>query len=147
MSCLMEVYIPKIYWNFTSGRVLTLELIDGIKISQVEELRESGSGQTFGPYEFNYIARFALEQNVPNPFNPTTTIRFTLEKAVHVTISIHDVKGRRITTLIDDVRSAGPHEVLWVGANASGASVSSGVYFYRMRAVNNSLSILSYQKM
>jgi hypothetical protein len=81
-----------------------------------------------------------LLPNVPNPFNPATSIRFTLEKAVHVTLSIHDVKGRRVTTLIDELRGAGLHETRWDGTDASGTILSSGVYFSRMRAGNASLS-------
>lgn len=75
-----------------------------------------------------------LLYNSPNPFNPTTTIRFTLEKAMNVTLSIFDAKGRRVVTLIEDVRSAGPHDIRWDGTDAAGSSVSSGVYFYRMIA-------------
>ena len=81
-----------------------------------------------------------LLPNSPNPFNPETTIRFTLEKVVRVTLSIYDVKGRRVTTLIDDLRSAGLHEARWDGTDAAGSSVSSGVYFYRMRAGKTNLS-------
>ena len=81
-----------------------------------------------------------LRGNFPNPFNPTTTIHFTLENTSHVTLSIYDARGRRVTTLIDDVRGAGPHEIRWDGTDAAGASVSSGVYFYRMKAGKTSLS-------
>ena len=81
-----------------------------------------------------------LLPNSPNPFNPTTTIRFTLEKAMNVTLSIYNAKGRRVATLIDDVRGAGPHEARWDGTDASGSSVSSGGYFYRMTAGKTSLS-------
>jgi len=84
--------------------------------------------------------QLALGQNHPNPFNPETTIRFTLEKAAHVTLSIYDAKGRWVTKLVDDVRSAGPHETRWDGTDAAGSSVSSGVYFYRMTVGNTSLS-------
>jgi len=82
----------------------------------------------------------SLEQNHPNPFNPETTIRFTLEAQTHVRLSVYDAKGRQVTTLIDDARSAGPHMARWNGTDAAGAPVSSGVYFYRMRAGNRSLS-------
>jgi hypothetical protein len=82
----------------------------------------------------------ALLPNSPNPFNPATTIRFTLETSEHVTLAIFDAKGRRVTTLVHEVRGAGPHEVQWDGTDAVGSSVASGVYFYRMRAGNVRLS-------
>ena len=75
-----------------------------------------------------------LFPNYPNPFNPVTTIHFTLEDAGHVTLSIYDSNGKRVTTLLEDVRGAGPHEARWNGTDATRASVSSGVYFYRLEA-------------
>ena len=100
---------------------------DGEFLSQVATVKTQSYGVVLLP-------------NSPNPFNPATTIHFTLEKAIHVTLSIYDAKGRRVTMLVDDVRSAGPHQVRWDGTDAAGSSVSSGVYFYRMRAGNTSLS-------
>jgi len=76
----------------------------------------------------------ALMQNSPNPFNPTTTIRFSLDSALPVSLSIYDARGRLVATLVDELRSAGVHDVRWDGTDRAGASVSSGVYFYRMTA-------------
>jgi hypothetical protein len=77
---------------------------------------------------------FALDQNVPNPFNPTTTIRFSLATPELVTLNIYDVAGRRIRTLVDTPQAAGTHTVTWNGTNDRGAAVSSGIYFYRLTA-------------
>ncbi len=78
---------------------------------------------------------FALRPNVPNPFNPTTTIFYDVPQGgTDVTISIYDVSGRLVKTLVDDRRPAGTHQVVWDGRNASGNPVSTGVYFYRMVA-------------
>jgi hypothetical protein len=82
----------------------------------------------------------SLDQNHPNPFNPETTIRFTLDAAARVTFSIYDAKGRRVSTLLDETRGAGPHQVRWNGTDATGTQVSSGVYFYQMTAGNRVLS-------
>jgi hypothetical protein len=73
-----------------------------------------------------------LAQNFPNPFNPATTIEFSLPAAGHVNVSIFDAAGRQVTTLADQPFSAGPHRLLWQGVDAGGRSVGSGVYFYRL---------------
>lgn len=79
-------------------------------------------------------ARVVLQQNYPNPFNPTTTIDFAIDSAEHVTLSIYDVSGRRVTTLVDGTLAAGAHSEVWDGRDAHGARVASGVYFYRLTA-------------
>jgi hypothetical protein len=75
----------------------------------------------------------ALYTNTPNPFNPTTSIRYSLESRQHVSIRIYDVAGRLVRTLIDDDRPAGVQRVYWHGVNDNGVSVSSGVYFIKMQ--------------
>lgn len=75
-----------------------------------------------------------LAQNRPNPFNPATTIRFVLPSSERVVVSVFDGNGRLIRTLLDGVRSHGPHEITWDGRDDAGDRVSSGVYFYRLTA-------------
>ncbi len=70
----------------------------------------------------------------PNPFNPSTTISFELSKAGHVKLEIFNVNGALITTLADEVREAGRHDILWNGRDAKGVSVATGIYFYRLDA-------------
>lgn len=70
----------------------------------------------------------------PNPFNPTTTITFSLASAAHTRIEIYDATGRLGRTLVDKVLAGGPHQVLWDGRDKSGGRVNSGVYFYRITA-------------
>jgi len=79
-------------------------------------------------------AAFSLEQNHPNPFNPTTTIRFTLPERAQVSLAVFDVRGRRIATLVDREMPAGLSRVEWDGRDRRGTQVSSGVYFYRIVA-------------
>ena len=74
-----------------------------------------------------------LLQNQPNPFNHSTTLRFELPRAEEVTLRIHEVSGRIIRTLYDQVQlSPGQHFVEWDGRNERGNRVSSGVYFYHL---------------
>jgi hypothetical protein len=77
---------------------------------------------------------FALYQNVPNPFNPATTIRFDLPKASHVKLSVYNVKGEIVSTIADRQMSEGHKEFIWTAVDNSGRAVSSGVYFYRLVA-------------
>lgn len=77
---------------------------------------------------------FALSQNVPNPFNPSTQIHFALPKDAQVNLSVYNVLGQHVTTLVDDFMRAGRQTILWDGADASGTTVASGVYFYKLRA-------------
>lgn len=74
----------------------------------------------------------ALLPNRPNPFNPRTTLRFTLPEAGPVLLDIVDLRGRRIRALVDDRLEAGLHERLWDGTDDSGAAVASGLYFSRL---------------
>ena len=82
----------------------------------------------------------ALEQNHPNPFNPTTTIEFALPSEGRAELLVFDAKGQRVRTLRSGTLSAGPHSVTWDGRDDAGSSVSSGVYFYRLRASNQTLT-------
>ena len=80
---------------------------------------------------------FALEQNYPNPFNPSTRISYTLPSAMQTQLVVFDVLGRQVKVLVNDMQHAGEHFTQWDGTNASGAAVSSGVYFCRLTAGNN----------
>jgi FlgD Ig-like domain len=79
-------------------------------------------------------ADITLEQNVPNPFNPETTIRFSLPAGERVALAVYSTNGALVRTLVDGVQPAGSHDVTWDGRDASGRPVSSGVYFYRLSA-------------
>ncbi len=76
----------------------------------------------------------ALEQNVPNPFNPVTEIRYYLPEAVDVRLEIYDISGRLVGRLADGLQPKGWQTVRWEGTDAGGRPVASGVYFYRLRA-------------
>ncbi len=75
---------------------------------------------------------FSLLQNYPNPFNPNTTIRYTLPKQTKVSLSIYNIRGELVNTILSKTIEAGYHQVIWNGDNALGKSVSTGMYFYRI---------------
>ena len=77
---------------------------------------------------------YALEQNFPNPFNPETTIRYTLREKGPVRLVIYNIMGQTVRTLVDGVQPAGRYRVFWDGKNVSGRPVASGVYLYRLSA-------------
>ncbi len=75
-----------------------------------------------------------LHDAVPNPFNPSTMLSFEMTEAATVRLSIFDISGKRVTTLVDEAAAAGRQQVLWDGKDDSGIRVSSGVYFYRIES-------------
>jgi flagellar hook assembly protein FlgD len=77
---------------------------------------------------------FLLSPNYPNPFNPVTTIEYSLSRPSNVRIDVFNGLGQRVRTLVDRVEAAGPHAITWDGTNTSGQAVSTGVYFYRFQA-------------
>ena len=82
------------------------------------------------------LPMFALEQNCPNPFNPVTTIGFTVPQGegaeANVSLAIYGVDGSLVRTLVRGRETRGRHSVVWDGRDASGRRVASGVYFYRL---------------
>jgi hypothetical protein len=74
----------------------------------------------------------ALHQNRPNPFTPSTSIAFTLMRPGHVTLSVYNIQGRRIRTLVDEIRVEGDHAVSWNGKDEFGVDVAAGVYMCRL---------------
>jgi hypothetical protein len=82
----------------------------------------------------NLPTEFALSQNVPNPFNPTTIVQYALPKDAQVNIAVYNVLGQHVKTLVNDMQRAGMQTVTWDGTDNSGSSVASGVYFYKIRA-------------
>jgi hypothetical protein len=75
-----------------------------------------------------------LAQNVPNPFNPETTIAFHLPEAGPARLTIYDIGGKLVRTLVDEPRAAGAHKAIWQGDDEAGHPVASGVYLYRLEA-------------
>jgi len=78
-----------------------------------------------------------LHQNFPNPFNPTTTIPFSVPVQGLVTIDIYDIMGHHIYNLVDGEYSPGYHVINWNGVNSAGRKIASGTYIYRLIAGDN----------
>lgn len=75
---------------------------------------------------------YDLDQCSPNPFNPSTTIRYSLAEACDVKITVFNILGQTVNVLVDEYQDAGTHSVIWDGSDRNGHSTASGVYLYRM---------------
>ncbi len=78
--------------------------------------------------------------NYPNPFNPSTNIEFALEQGSDVHLSVYNIVGQHVVTLVDEYLPAGRHGTTWNGATASGYPVTSGIYFYRLQTEDHTLT-------
>jgi flagellar hook assembly protein FlgD len=94
-------------------------------LSQSEQV--SAIEPSDNPLPFTY----KLEQNYPNPFNATTSIKFTLPEMENVTLAMYNIQGELVEQLLKNDMSAGEHSVVWDASN-----VSSGVYYYQIKAGN-----------
>ena len=92
---------------------------------------------TFGtPEQLNIPKISLLHHNYPNPFNPTTTVKYGVAKKGPVTLRLYDVRGRLVRTLVNEIRRPGTYELIWDGTDGSGRKVASGVYLARLQAVD-----------
>ena len=79
---------------------------------------------------------FALQQNFPNPFNPSTEIRFDLPENDYITLTVYNMMGQKVKTLASGNMTPGFHSIIWNGTNDLGAKVATGMYFYSINTKN-----------
>lgn len=79
------------------------------------------------------VTSYKLYQNYPNPFNPSTTVRFDLPNTAYVKLTVFDILGKEITTLVNDKLSAGSYEIGWSAPTGDGTDYPSGIYFYKLK--------------
>ena len=103
-------------------------------------MTSEGSLYAFNPYgdasdveneksEIQFPYMYQLSQNYPNPFNPRTTITYQLPMSHYVQLSIYNIMGQRVTSLIDEKQNSGRHQVEW-----NGSGFASGIYYYKIKA-------------
>lgn len=132
-------------WSINETMEGQFEVRDGLTGAMIAPQKISGTGQltianpslskliitkTAG----SFPAEFALSQNFPNPFNPSTNLRFSLPQQSHVRLAIYNLLGQEIAVLVDEDKAAGYHTIVWHGTNVHGNPVGSGVHFYRIEA-------------
>ena len=81
--------------------------------------------------------KVSLEQNFPNPFDPATAFQYNLAESGIIELTITDIIGRKVTTLISGYQRSGNHNVLWTGKDSNGNQVPSGIYFYNLKSGSN----------
>ena len=120
---------PAANWIYTNLSGITFPPAVGPAICMpVATLDPNGAegGKPLVPYTFD------LGQNYPNPFNPSTLIKFSVEHKTMVNISVFNILGQKVYTLVDDEVDAGVYEERWEGIDDNGDQVASGIYFYKM---------------
>jgi len=130
-----ETLIPPAWVDITTSVDTVLNVACGVTTTGLSPFVAGYIKSATGVGNESAPTQFALHQNVPNPFNPTTVIRYDVPAGGGmVSLNVYDVAGRLVRTLIDGRQAAGVREVTWDGRDQSGRTVSSGVYFYRLVA-------------
>ena len=109
-----------------------VELIDVILAGEAG--KEVNSFSSTFDVSFVTPKKTSLSENYPNPFNPSTTIKYELSKAGMVSVIIYDLKGAEVTTLVNKHQEADYYNILWNGLNNNGKAVASGRYIVKMTA-------------
>ena len=118
----ISFYFAGIMANSSDGSTITFTATGKSVVTRVSFLREE------------FPENFALAQNYPNPFNPETNIKYQIPERVHVKISVFNLRGQKIRTLINQEQPAGYHNIRWDGCDEQGKMVVSGIYLYQIRA-------------
>jgi len=130
------INLPAANLSFSVGDVYSpLPTVTNGKPASTPETDESNPGT------------FALETNYPNPFNPSTIIRYQVAHDAKVTLIIYNLLGQQVKTLVDGFISSGSHQVVWDGRNDSGEMVGSGIYFLKIVAQSGETKFVDNQKL
>jgi len=97
-------------------------------------LKETGRGFSAAPDPSFVPVKYAVAQNFPNPFNPSTIIRYDIPQGGPVSLIVYDINGREVARLVNEVEPAGRYEVRFDAGRVRGGGIASGVYFYTVRA-------------
>jgi hypothetical protein len=98
----------------------------------IAKANEQGDYTSVNDFDLPDTVNWGLS-NFPNPFNPTTTIEFSIQNDSQIELVIFNTKGQKVKTLADRQFTPGPHSIIWNGEDESGKPVSSGIYFYKLQ--------------
>jgi hypothetical protein len=119
--------------SINSGSLMTIPVTGTLELVEVEAADYNGSAMSSTMRVLP--STFELAQNYPNPFNPTTTISLDLPVASNYNLEVYNIAGQKVRTF-NGSAEAGTLEIVWDGKDASGSTVASGVYFYKVKAGN-----------
>jgi len=133
------------HWNNGTDMLYSRNLGtgDGIELIKAETDLTGIQERT----HFGTPVSFVLNQNYPNPFNPSTTISYELSAPAEVEMSIYNLTGQIVATLVNEYQTAGSQSVIWNGLDQNGSPAASGVYVYRLTVHNGNLTIVREKKM
>jgi hypothetical protein len=146
----LDLQQGKMYWTDFNAEKIQRADLDGSNLEDViasgifspQHIDISSSSTAIEDVVTTIPSDYALAQNFPNPFNPTTTIPFEIPGTngtkQRVSLIIYDLRGRHVKTLIDSELEPGSHRVMWDGRNDRGEAVSSGIYLYSLRSAGQS---------
>jgi len=112
-----------------------VQLVSGVAADQVLHLTEGEVVDGVGD-ETPAPSLSVLRPAYPNPFNPKTTVSYSLATTGRARLDVFTVNGQRVATLVDDIQRAGDHEVTWTGVDDAGRQLASGAYFFRLTAAD-----------
>ncbi len=133
----MNFYVDPVADNLEEGDeiIRLIGTIDGLEGGEVEiTLSDPGASEAAKAAVQTRPEAFSLADNFPNPFNPATTIQYALPQAADVELTVYNVVGQPVRTLVAEYQSAGRYAVEWDATDDSGHRLSSGMYFYRLQA-------------
>ena len=145
------MYSVMVYSNEVDGEDLTFKYYDKSNdevVEYTETIEFTNNmviGDGFKTYSLNSIARPAPEEYIlsdayPNPFNPTTTLSFSVPTEGKINLSIYDMTGRLVNTLVNGHMEQGYYQVTWDGVDATGNAVASGMYIYALQGEGISIT-------
>ena len=122
----IAIFTPFLNYNGTEGFIFTATDLNGVSLNDTIMV-------TVLPL-IEIPVKYAFHQNYPNPFNPVTTLRYDIPENSHVNITIYDMLGRQVKTLINQTQDTGYRSVIWDATNDYGKPVSAGIYLYQIQA-------------
>ena len=101
---------------------------------------EAGTALAISPGDNSNLTNFTLNQNYPNPFNPQTNISYSLKEAGFITITIYDMLGKKVRTMVNESKLAGHYSIIWDGLTDNGSLAASGLYLYKLKTNGTQIS-------
>ncbi|MEA2095600.1 MAG: right-handed parallel beta-helix repeat-containing protein [Candidatus Cloacimonadota bacterium] len=134
---LLDILVPAV--SQVSFLIACLPKEQGELIGEIDIISNNFSSENTIVTSVNGIYVFELYNNFPNPFNPETTIQFSIPQESKVELIVYNIKGQKVKTLVNNMCEEGFNTIIWNGMNDNGKQVSTGIYFYNLNVNNKSI--------